>query len=134
MLQAARASGERVFDILDCATEHEGRSNSRAIQLPVRGEVRYEHVTFAYQENRPVLKDISLRASPGEMIALVGPTGAGKSTVVNLLPVFYQATAGRILIDGHDIRELSLESLRSQIGIVSQEPFLFNGTIRENIL
>ena len=81
-----------------------------------------------------VLKNISLHAKPGQMIALVGPTGAGKSTVVNLLPAFYEATSGRIAIDGQDIRDLSLDSLRRHIGVVSQEPFLFNGTIRENIL
>jgi ATP-binding cassette subfamily B protein/subfamily B ATP-binding cassette protein MsbA len=83
---------------------------------------------------RVVLKNISLHARPGEMIALVGPTGAGKSTVVNLLPAFYEATGGRILLDGQDTSRLTLDSLRAQISVVSQEPFLFNGTVRENIL
>ena len=99
-----------------------------------RGEVTYENVTFNYSAERVVLKDISLHAKPGEMIALVGPTGAGKSTLVNLLPAFYEATSGRILIDGQDTSRLTLDSLRAQISVVSQEPFLFNGTVRENIL
>ena len=137
MLQAARAAGERVFDILDTEKEREaqsGASRLRTFPARVRGEVVYQEVGFGYTPEKPVLKRISLRAEPGEMIALVGPTGAGKSTVVNLLPVFYEATAGRITIDGIDIREVQLESLREQISVVSQEPFLFNGTVRENIL
>src|SRR5262249_54950164 len=85
-------------------------------------------------EARVVLRQIHLHARPGEMIALVGPTGAGKSTLVNLLPAFYEATAGRILIDAQDIRGISLASLREHISVVSQEAFLFNGTVRENIL
>ena len=134
MLQGARAAGERVFDILDAPLE---RANGRArasLREPVRGEVVYENVTFCYQADRPALREVSLHARPGEMVALVGPTGAGKSTVVNLLPAFYELTSGRITIDGQDIAGLSLESLRSHISVVSQEAFLFNGTIRENIL
>jgi ATP-binding cassette subfamily B protein len=143
MMQAARAAGERVFDILDAPEERavvvagEGSARDRretALPAPVRGEVVYDNVGFAYQPNRPVLHEISLHARPGEMLALAGPTGSGKSTLVNLLPAFYQTTSGRITIDGRDIAGLSLESLRSQIGVVSQEAFLFNGTIRENIL
>ncbi len=152
MLQSARAAAERVFDIMD-ATE-EQRSNGTMVSgsddkspnsippslhhsvppLRVRGEVRYETVGFQYSPERVVLKSISLHARPGQMTALVGPTGAGKSTLVNLLPAFYQATSGRVFIDGTDIRELPLETLRGQISVVAQEPFLFNGTIRENIL
>ncbi len=131
MLQAARAGGERVFDILDAPGERTGQTGRLE---NVHGEVVYEEVGFSYGPERVVLKNISLRAKPGEMIALVGPTGAGKSTLVNLLPAFYEAGAGRITIDGQDIRGLSLESLRAQISVVSQEPFLFNGTVRENIL
>jgi ABC-type multidrug transport system fused ATPase/permease subunit len=137
MLQAARAAGERVFDILDAEKEREKQSEvGRLRPLPsrVRGQVIYENVSFSYAGDKSVLKHISLRAEPGEMIALVGPTGAGKSTVVNLLPAFYELTSGQITIDGIDIREVDLESLRGQISIVSQEPFLFNGTVRENIL
>jgi ABC-type multidrug transport system fused ATPase/permease subunit len=134
MLQAARAAGERVFDILDFPVERADGRPRRKLPAPVCGEVVYDRVSFNYQPDRAVLQEVSLHARPGEMIALVGPTGAGKSTIVNLLPAFYEATAGRILIDGHDVSEISLESLRAHIGVVSQEAFLFNGTIRENIL
>lgn len=136
MLQAARAGGERVFDILDATVERADAVAKRPGELskPIRGDVRYEQVCFAYGPDRQVLKDVSLHARPGEMIALVGPTGAGKSTLVNLLPAFYEITSGRILIDGQDINSVSLESLREQISVVSQEAFLFNGTVRENIL
>jgi ATP-binding cassette, subfamily B, bacterial len=134
MLQAARAAGERVFDILDTTTETINAQRSATLQGGVRGEVVYDKVSFAYSPERTVLKEISLHAQPGEMIALVGPTGAGKSTLVNLLPAFYEATGGRIFIDGHDASTVTLDSLRAQISVVSQEPFLFNGTVRENIL
>ena len=99
-----------------------------------RGEVVYENVGFSYGPERVVLKGVSLHARPGEIVALVGPTGAGKSTLVNLLPAFYEATSGRILIDGRDTSGIPLETLREHISVVSQEPFLFNGTVRENIL
>ncbi|HUR46752.1 MAG TPA: ABC transporter ATP-binding protein [Candidatus Saccharimonadales bacterium] len=134
MLQAARAAGERVFDILDAVTETSNTNRQQELKTPVRGEVQYDHVSFGYTKERPVLKQISLRARPGEMIALVGPTGAGKSTLVNLLPAFYEATSGQIRIDSQDTSVLTLDSLRRNISVVSQEPFLFNGTIRENIL
>jgi ATP-binding cassette, subfamily B, bacterial len=135
MLQAARAAGERVFDILDSEKEREGQA-TRLRELPENacGDVIYENVGFGYSAEKAVLKHITLHALPGEMIALVGPTGAGKSTLVNLLPAFYERMSGRIVIDGADINEITLESLRRQIAVVSQEPFLFNGTIRENIL
>lgn len=132
MLQAARAAGERVFDIFDAATEREDRKG--VLAEPIRGSLEYQNVHFSYGADRAVLKGISLVAQPGQMIALVGPTGAGKSTLVNLLPGFYEATGGRILIDGQDISSISLASLRQHISVVSQEPFLFNGTVRENIL
>jgi ABC-type multidrug transport system fused ATPase/permease subunit len=132
MLQAARAAAARVFDILDAPPERPERRGM--LQLPIRGEVIYENVSFSYGEGKVALRNISLHAKPGEMIALVGPTGAGKSTVVNLLPAFYELTAGRILIDGQNAGGVTLESLRGHISVVSQEPFLFNGTIRENIL
>jgi ABC-type multidrug transport system fused ATPase/permease subunit len=134
MLQAARAAGERVFDILDAPMERANGRASGTLRLPVHGEISYENVTFSYRADRQVLHDICLHACPGEMVALVGPTGAGKSTLVNLLPGFYEATSGRITIDGQDINGIGLASLRAQISVVSQEAFLFNGTIRENIL
>ena len=134
MLQSARAAGERVFDILDTTEERAGADTRRgALQEPVRGEVRYENVSFSYGEGRTALNEISLQARPGQMIALVGPTGSGKSTLVNLLPAFYEVSSGRITIDGHDIAGVSLESLRAHLSVVSQEAFLFNGTVRENI-
>jgi ATP-binding cassette, subfamily B, bacterial len=134
MMQGARAAGERVFDILDTPEEREEHAGTLALREPVQGEVVFENVSFAYGEGKTALTNIDLHARPGEMIALVGPTGAGKSTVANLLPAFYQATSGRILIDGQDIKGVTLESLRRNISVVSQEPFLFNGTLRENIL
>ena len=132
MLQSARAAGERVFDILDHETERD-ESGTLDLQQPVKGDVIYKEVNFEYELERPVLKNISLHAKPGEMIALVGPTGAGKSTLVSLLPAFYEYTSGTVAIDGQPVADTSLTSLRQNIAIVSQEPFLFNGTIRENI-
>jgi ATP-binding cassette subfamily B protein/subfamily B ATP-binding cassette protein MsbA len=134
MLQAARAAGERVFDILDSIEERPDSGRCFPLRPPVRGEVVYEKVGFCYSPDRTVLTDISLRAAPGEMIALVGPTGSGKSTLVNLLPAFYEVTSGRILVDGQDLSRLTLDSIRAHIAMVTQEPFLFNGTVRENIL
>ena len=132
MLQSARAAGERVFDILDHEPENTV-TRPNELQEPISGEVIYEGVHFEYEKERLVLKDINLHATPGEMIALVGPTGAGKSTLVNLLPAFYETTRGKITIDGQDTSSISLASLRRHIAVVSQEPFLFNGTILENI-
>jgi len=135
MLQAARAAGERVFDILDAEPEDHTSYRIEEIASPVRGDVEFDHVEFRYPEGKNiVLKDICLKAKPGEIIALVGPTGAGKSTLVNLIPAFHEPVSGRILLDGRDIHNIRLGSLRGQISIVSQEPFLFNGTVRENIL
>lgn len=134
MLQAARAAGERVFDIQDSTAETANPQRRETLRTPIRGEVVYDDVQFSYGEGRAALRNVSLHARPGQMIALVGPTGAGKSTLVNLLPAFYEASDGRILIDGQDTRSLTLDSLRARIAVVSQEPFLFNGTVRENIL
>ncbi|MEC8973752.1 MAG: ABC transporter ATP-binding protein [Verrucomicrobiota bacterium] len=133
MLQAARAGGERVFDILDAAEERRDAADADPLPEPVRGRVEYRSVEFEYTEDKPALHDVSLEAEPGQMTALVGPTGAGKSTLVNLLPAFYEANGGAITIDGRDIAATSLESLRKNISVVSQEPFLFNGTVGENI-
>ncbi len=135
MLQAARAAGERVFDILDATQEGVTRP-LQSEQWPerVRGEIIYDKVDFTYEGSAMTLAGISFTAQPGDMIALVGPTGAGKSSLVNLLPAFYELTGGNISIDGRSIRDVSLATLRQQISVVSQEAFLFNGTIRENIL
>jgi ATP-binding cassette, subfamily B, bacterial len=134
MFQGGRAAGERVFDIMDAPVEVGEGKGAAALPARVRGDVEYRSVSFEYRQELPVLHGVNIHARPGETIALVGPTGAGKTTVVNLLPRFYEVSRGQILIDGQDIREVTLESLRQQIGIVSQEAFLFNGTIRENIL
>ena len=140
MLQAARAAAARVFDILDASPERGRAAEGPAAASPppvpgwrARGEVVYDGVGFSYGSGKTALSNVSLQARPGDMIALVGPTGAGKTTLAHLLPAFYEATVGRILIDGHDIRTLPLGVLRAQIAVVSQEPFLFNGTLRENI-
>jgi ATP-binding cassette subfamily B multidrug efflux pump len=129
----AAASADRIFEILDAKNDIVDKPD--AIALPdVRGEVKFENVTFRYfGGGEPVLKNVSFEAEPGERIALLGATGSGKSTIINLLPRFYDPTAGRITIDGHDLRDVKLESLRSQIGIVLQETTLFSGSVRENI-
>jgi len=134
MFQAGRAAGERVFDILDAPVEVGERLGAVVLNGRVRGEVEYRNVSFEYRRNLPVLHEVTIHARPGDTVAFVGPTGAGKTTMANLLPRFYDVTGGRVMIDGHDICDVTLESLRRQIGIVSQEAFLFNGTIRENIL
>ncbi|MAJ16021.1 MAG: ABC transporter ATP-binding protein [Opitutia bacterium TMED67] len=133
MLQSARAGGERVFDILDSTEERKNLDKLKLLPNKVRGEVRYNAVHFDYNKDKTTLKDITLLAKPGEMIALVGPTGAGKTTLINLLPAFYETSHGNITIDGENIANISLESLRKNISTVSQEPFLFNGTVGENI-
>jgi len=133
MMSAAAGSAERVFDILDARSEVVEKPN--AISLPrVQGRVVFENVTFRYfAAGEPVLKNVSLVAEPGQSIALLGATGAGKSTIINLIPRFYEVCEGRVTIDGYDVRDVTLESLRAQIGIVLQETTLFEGTIRENI-
>jgi ABC-type multidrug transport system fused ATPase/permease subunit len=146
MSQSARAAGERVFDILDApaetttATSNPNPSNTNpshstsASPIRLRGEVTFEGVSAAYEGRPDALNEIDLQVHAGQTIALVGPTGAGKSTLVNLLPRFYPIARGRITVDGQPLESIPLVHLRSQIAVVSQEPFLFNGTIRENIL
>ena len=136
MLSSARASGERLFDVFDTATEPDAgrRSETEArTEGTMAPTIAYEGVGASYDGKRKILEDISFVAGSGEVVALVGPTGAGKSTLVNLLPRFYEMLSGRITIDGRDIRSFSLAELRHTIAVVSQEPFLFNGTLRENI-
>jgi len=131
-LQAAIAGAERIFELLD--TPPEITDAPDAVTLPpIQGRVELDRVTFAYQEDEPVLRDISLTAEPGQTVALVGPTGVGKTTLVSLLSRFYDVEQGKILIDGHDLRQVKRESLRRQMGIVLQDTFLFSGTVMENI-
>ncbi|MBC7255576.1 MAG: ABC transporter ATP-binding protein, partial [Chloroflexi bacterium] len=131
-LVEAHASAERVFEILDA--ESEVKNKPDAIELgPIRGEVTFEHVSFQYVGGNKVLDDVSFHVEPGQVVALLGPTGAGKSTITNLIPRFYDVTEGRVLIDGVDVRDVTIESLRRQIGIVLQETQLFGSTVRENI-
>ncbi len=131
-LQRAMASGSRIFELLDMEPEVADRSD--AVELPkVKGEVRYEGVGFRYVEDVPVLEDVELHVAPGETVAIVGPTGAGKTTLVALLQRLYDVTEGRITIDGNDIRDVSMKSLASQIKVVHQDPYLFSQTIAENI-
>jgi len=132
-LGQASASASRIFEILDA--ESDVKDKPGAIELPkVEGTVRFEEVTFRYfSSGEPVLKDVNLEAQPGQTIALLGATGSGKTTIINLIPRFYDPSEGRITIDGYDLRDVKLESLRSQIGIVLQETTLFAGTIRDNI-
>ncbi len=128
----AAASSQRLFDIMDTPNPIKDRPD--AVELPrIRGEVRFDQVSFAYQKGRPVLTDISFTAQPGDTIALIGATGSGKSTITNLIPRFYEATAGIVLVDSCDVTKVMLPSLRRQIGIVLQDPFLFSQTISENI-
>jgi len=130
-IQSALAGAERVFEIMDEPPEQDAENAEPLMQ--VRGEVVFDHVSFGYEPGVPVLKDVSLHAHPGEMIALVGPTGAGKTTIVNLLTRFYDVDEGSIFIDGRDIRTLPLDELRQKLGLVLQDNFLFTGTVMENI-
>ena len=132
LIQAGRAAGERVFEIIDTPIEPGWAGGKHVARIA--GDIRYENVTFAYAEGLTALKNVSLHARPGETVALVGATGAGKSTLVNLLTRFYELTSGEIYIDEKPIREYPLRTLREAIGVVTQESFLFNGSIRENLL
>jgi ATP-binding cassette subfamily B protein/subfamily B ATP-binding cassette protein MsbA len=131
-LQAAMAAGERLFALLDRPIEVESKPAAPDLP-PIEGEVRFEDVSFSYLPDVPVLQNIDLHVRPGQLIALVGATGSGKSTLVKLLNRSYDIKAGRLLIDGHDIRDVELSSLRRQMGIVLQETFLFRGSVADNI-
>ncbi len=128
----AGASAQRILEIVDLPGEVVDRPDALALGA-TRGEVAFEHVSFAYRDRLNILADIDFHAQPGERIALIGPTGSGKSTITNLIPRFYDVSGGRVLVDGHDVRDLQLKSLRRHIGIVMQEPFLFSQTVAENI-
>jgi ATP-binding cassette subfamily B protein len=132
-MSQASASAGRIFEILDAKSDVEDKPD--AVVLPaVQGKVAFDNVTFRYfGGGDPVLSEVSFEAEPGQTVALLGATGSGKTTIINLIPRFYDPSEGRVLIDGHDLRDVTLESLRSQIGIVLQETTLFSGTIRDNI-
>jgi ATP-binding cassette subfamily B protein len=132
-LQRAMAGGQRIFEVVDAKIKVIDAPD--AIELSaIKGEINYDHVSFEYIKDREVLHDINLHINPGETIAFVGTTGAGKSTMVALVDRFYEVSKGSVTIDGYDVRKVTQESLRKQIGVVLQEPFLFSGTIRENII
>lgn len=131
-LQSGAASAERVFELLD-ADEMSEDSGSASLAQDVRGRVVFENVRFGYDPDKPVIRDLSLTVEPGQMVAIIGPTGAGKTTLVNLLMRFYEVDSGRITLDGVDIRELSRDELRARMGMVLQETWLFDGTIADNI-
>lgn len=133
LMAQAGASSSRIFEILDA--KNDVADKPTAVELPsIKGQLEFKDVTFRYfGSGEPVLKKVSLNAEPGQTIALLGATGSGKTTIINLIPRFYDASEGAVLIDGHDVRDVKIDSLRSQIGIVLQETNLFTGTIRENI-
>jgi subfamily B ATP-binding cassette protein MsbA len=132
VFQEGLAAAVRVFALMD--REPEIQDSPKAVALPLlRQEIAFQGVTFAYDHDRPVLQDIDLSVGRGEIVALVGPSGAGKSTLLNLLPRFYEVSAGAIRIDGRDIRDVTLNSLRAQIGVVTQQTILFNDTVRHNV-
>ncbi|MFL5943815.1 MAG: ABC transporter ATP-binding protein [Gaiellaceae bacterium] len=131
--QRATAAGERIFEIMDAPEEIADKPD--AIELPPGGgELRFEDVDFEYMEDRPVLEDIDLDVPAGRTVALIGHTGSGKTTLTSLVPRFYDASAGRVLVDGLDVRDVELQSLRREIGVISQDPFLFSASVRENIM
>ena len=130
--QRATAAGERIFEIVDEPEEVADAPEARP--LPAGGgAIRFEHVTFGYDPERPVLRDVDLELAPGSTVALIGHTGSGKTTLTSLVPRFYDATEGRVLVDGVDVRSVRLASLRGAIGVIAQDPFLFSATVRENI-
>ncbi len=131
-MQRAMASGTRIFELMGVEPEVVDRPGSQTLES-AKGDVRFEHVFFHYSEGEPILQNVSFDVPAGQTIALVGPTGAGKTTILSLLMRFYDVTGGRVLLDGVDIRDMTLDSLAKQISIVPQEPYLFSGTIRENI-
>jgi ATP-binding cassette, subfamily B, multidrug efflux pump len=132
LFQSAIAGAERVFEIMDETPDMQDKENAIVVDS-LQGEVEFSHVHFGYEDNKPILKNIDFQVHPGEKIALVGPTGSGKTTIINLLMRFYDVTAGEIRVDGRDIRDYQLSGMRKKIGVVLQDTFLFSGTIMENI-
>jgi ABC-type multidrug transport system fused ATPase/permease subunit len=130
--QRATAAGERIFEVLDEPEEIADRPDAEPLPAGP-GHLRFEGVDFGYDRERPVLEDVDLEVAPGRTVALIGRTGSGKTTLASLVPRFYDATAGRVLLDGYDVRDLQRRSLRSAIGVISQDPFLFSASVRDNI-
>jgi ATP-binding cassette subfamily B multidrug efflux pump len=131
-LQRAMAAGYRIFEVLDVPVSIVNKPD--AVELAdAEPTIEFDHVTFGYDPARPVLRDISLKVKPRQVVALVGPTGSGKTSIISLVRRFYEVNEGRVLVGGHDVRDVTLESLGKTIGMVLQEPFLFTGTIEENI-
>lgn len=131
-IQRAMAAADRVFEVMDLDEKITDVPGAKPLP-PIKGQVEFKDITFSYKEGQPALQHISLKAEPGQMIALVGPSGSGKSTIANLIPRFYDVDSGTITIDGHDIRQVTADSLREQIGLVPQETMLFSTTVMENI-
>ncbi len=133
IVQQAIAAGERVFELLDTVPDIEDAPD--AIELPaIQGAIAFEGVSFRYGTGEEVLRDVSFQMRPGEVVALVGPSGAGKTSIANLIPRFYDPVSGRVTVEGHDVREVELASLRRQVAVVLQDTFLFNGTVRDNVV
>ncbi|HZB94825.1 MAG TPA: ABC transporter ATP-binding protein [Herpetosiphonaceae bacterium] len=133
LLQQAAAAGRRIFEVIDAPVTIADAPDSQPLAAPLRGEVRFEGVTFGYDPAHPVLKDVDLQINPGERVALLGPSGAGKSTLLALVARLYDPNAGRVLLDRQDLRTVTLQSLRRQIAQVHQETFLFNASALENL-
>ncbi len=131
-IQGALAGAERVFEVIDTQSEIDDAPEAAALDR-VKGHVTFENVQFSYDPEKPIIKNLTLEAKPGEIVALVGPTGAGKTTLVNLLTRFYEIDAGQICIDGKDIRQIQKDDLRQQLGLVLQDTFLFSATVMDNI-
>jgi ATP-binding cassette subfamily B protein len=128
----AMAAAHRVFELMDATSMVIEKKDALNLQ-EVEGAIQFDHVSFEYEPGHPVLTDITLTVQPGETVAILGATGSGKSSIINLIPRFYDVTAGRITLDGYDIRDLTLTSLRQHIAIVQQEPFIFSTSLKENI-
>lgn len=133
VMQRAMASGQRISEVLDVPVDVSDKENAVTLSSDMDGSVEFRNVTFGYRQNQPVLKNISFRVNPGETVALVGPTGSGKSSSMALVHRFYDVWSGEVLVGGHDVRDLTQDSLGDQVAMVLQEPFLFSGTVLENI-